>query len=947
MVLISGEAGIGKSRLVSEAKAQSQDDDIVLTGHAVELAGGELPFGLLRSTLRGLAFRFKPERIESWVGASFPALSALLPGAQVAEVEPLYVIDAFAGLLTQLSTEHLTWWQVEDLHWADAESRDALRYVVQLMEPPSRLLVTCTMRTHDTPVPLPLSHLFAELARAPATQRIILRRLTSDQVSEQVSALRGESVNSGLVERVMALSQGVPFLTEELVAGGLTEEGPLPASASELMLARVQRLTADTQSAILAASLAEAALDEARLGAVTGLEPIRLEACLREAVDASVLAVEHTSATFRFHHALMQQAVAHAMLPSERARWHGRWARALTDAPAGQTDLALQVAEVHHWSGAGDLDRAFERALHAAGVAATSGAQGERAAMLCRALAWWPEIDEEARSKTNHDDLIEEAMWACSLSGAIDLGLQTCERELGRLEASPSSADLTGDNELRRLRLRLARRRLQEYDKSDERKGPRSNFEQDVEVLERCPRSLGFIRVLSDLVAEAHDVESSQRIAPLLTEGLALLSPTTPAFDRIDLLDTYAHHLKVLGRPEEAADQMSALLGEAEGQLLLTDLARVESNAVSHLHDAGRFADAAVIGRRSLQRLSDPRLAPRVWVHVAGNLADVLVELGDWDEAESCLDKIDEVGPPGLIAVVSQLDHAVLHARRGDVAAARHRLDASEQVRREAHSDTLDLVVRLLEAEIALVTGEARRAWSALDPTTTRLPPHEPGLARDALLLAAFSISGDEPRGRRAGEAELERRTALVRAAVAELPSTGHFDLVCRGHVGAELARAEGRDTANDWTAVVDGRRRTGQQYLLGWAQLRLAECLLAENRHDDAHAALTSVLAIAGSLRSLPLDSAARRLAQRGRIPIGPVKGSGDSTSDHALTAREREVLQLLSEGYSNDQIAQTLFISPKTASVHVSRILAKLGVRSRGEAAALARRDGSAPHA
>lgn len=98
---------------------------------------------------------------------------------------------------------------------------------------------------------------------------------------------------------------------------------------------------------------------------------------------------------------------------------------------------------------------------------------------------------------------------------------------------------------------------------------------------------------------------------------------------------------------------------------MLIDLARFESNTVSKLHSAGRFADAAVIGRRSLQRLSDPRLAPRVWVHVASNLADVLFELGDWDEAERCLDKIEEVGPPGFIAVWSQLDHAVLQTRPG------------------------------------------------------------------------------------------------------------------------------------------------------------------------------------------------------------------------------------------------------------------------------------------
>jgi AAA ATPase domain len=111
-VLISGEAGIGKTRLVSEATARLADDDVVMTGQAVELAGGPLPLGLLRSTLRGLALRYPVDRIESWAGASFPELSPLLPGAPAAEVDPLRVIDAFATLLTELAKDHLTWWQV-------------------------------------------------------------------------------------------------------------------------------------------------------------------------------------------------------------------------------------------------------------------------------------------------------------------------------------------------------------------------------------------------------------------------------------------------------------------------------------------------------------------------------------------------------------------------------------------------------------------------------------------------------------------------------------------------------------------------------------------------------------------------------------------------------------------------------------------------------------------
>ncbi len=944
-VLISGEAGIGKTRLVSEATARLEDDDVVMTGQAVELAGGALPFGLLRSTVRGLAMRYPAGQLESWAGASFPELSTLLPGAPATEVDPLRVIDAFATLLTELAKDHLTWWQVEDLHWADPESREALRYVVQLMQPPSRLLVTSTLRTHDVPPPPALTHLLTELARAPATLRIVLTGLNSREVSEQVSALRGDAVNQPLVERVMALSQGVPFLTEELVAGGLTEEGPLPTTATELMLGRVQQLTEDTQRVVRASSLAETPIDDDVLGIVTGLETRRLEACLREALDASVLALDGTSATIRFHHALMQEAVARAMLPSERSRWHGQWARTLAATAPDHADLELQVAEVHHWSGAGDIERAFERALVAAQAAERVGAMAERAAMLCRALAWWPEVDEEVRSTADHDELVENAMWACALGGAIDLGLEMCARELARLESSVSAADPTGINDLRYLRLRLARRRFQHYKDPVEVGGPRDTFEHDVEILEGCPRSLGFLRVLSDLVAEADDVESSLRIEPLLTEGMALLSDNTPIFDRFDMLDTYTHHLKVLGHPEEAADQMMALLAEADGRVPLTDMARFESNAVSHLHDAGRFLEAAAIGRRSLERLSDPRLAPRLWVHLASNLVSALIELGEWDEAETLLTGIDDLGDRGVVTIWAWLDHVVLHTRRGDEASARRLLDVIDPVRHTADSSTLDLGVRLSQAEILLVTGEASKAWLVLDPLSVGLSPLYPNLTREALLLAAFSISGDEPRGRRAGDPEIERRTTSVRAAIDAFPSPSAFDRVWRAHVEAELARAEGRDTADSWAAVAAGRRDLGQRYLLGWAQLRLAECQLAERR-GDAQTTLTSALAIAERLGSKPLDSAARRLAQRGRIALAPGALGSAGRLDHALTAREREVLTLLTEGYSNDELAHALFISPKTASVHVSRILAKLGVKSRGEAAALARREGITAH-
>ena len=481
-VLISGEAGIGKTRLVSEATARLEDDDVVMTGQAVELAGGALPFGLLRSTLRGLAMRYPAGQLESWAGASFPELSTLLPGAPATEVDPLRVIDAFATLLTELAKDHLTWWQVEDLHWADPESREALRYVVQLMQPPSRLLVTSTLRTHDVPPPPALTHLLTELARAPATLRIVLTGLNSREVSEQVAALRGDAVNQPLVERVMALSQGVPFLTEELVAGGLTEEGPLPTTATELMLGRVQQLTEDTQRVVRASSLAETPIDDDVLGIVTGLETRRLEACLREALDASVLALDGTSATIRFHHALMQEAVARAMLPSERSRWHGQWARTLAATAPDHADLELQVAEVHHWSGAGDRDRAFERALVAARTAARVGAMANAPPCCVRASPGGPR-STGAPKQADHDDLVEDAMWACRWAGRLIWARDACERELARLESSIRAAIPTGSDALRYFDSALPGDGSRNMTARSGRR-PSDSFEHDVEVLE-------------------------------------------------------------------------------------------------------------------------------------------------------------------------------------------------------------------------------------------------------------------------------------------------------------------------------------------------------------------------------------------------------------------------------------------------------------------------------
>ncbi len=163
----------------------------------------------------------------------------------------------------------------------------------------------------------------------------------------------------------------------------------------------------------------------------------------------------------------------------------------------------------------------------------------------------------------------------------------------------------------------------------------------------------------------------------------------------------------------------------------------------------------------------------------------------------------------------------------------------------------------------------------------------------------------------------------------------------------AEQTRQRGASDPAAWATVVAAWDRLGQPYRLAYACFRQAEALLAGTGNRDAAAALRRAANLTGHLGTRPLDSEITALARRTRLHLtsdttAPATGASTSAVELGLTARETEVLTLVAAGRSNRQIAQALFISPKTASVHVSNILAKLGVHTRVEAAAIAHRLG-----
>jgi DNA-binding CsgD family transcriptional regulator len=162
----------------------------------------------------------------------------------------------------------------------------------------------------------------------------------------------------------------------------------------------------------------------------------------------------------------------------------------------------------------------------------------------------------------------------------------------------------------------------------------------------------------------------------------------------------------------------------------------------------------------------------------------------------------------------------------------------------------------------------------------------------------------------------------------------------------AEFTRLEARADPEQWAALAESWDALSRPYEVAYARWRQAEALLARKASKLAAGVLRQAHQIAGQLDARPLRHEIERLARRARIDLQPPNATVDTTAglsaatQRGLTPREQEVLQHLAEGRTNRQIARALFISEKTASVHVSNIMSKLGAANRSEAAAIAHR-------
>jgi DNA-binding CsgD family transcriptional regulator len=350
---------------------------------------------------------------------------------------------------------------------------------------------------------------------------------------------------------------------------------------------------------------------------------------------------------------------------------------------------------------------------------------------------------------------------------------------------------------------------------------------------------------------------------------------------------------------------------------------------------------------------------------LAGNAAASLYHLGRWDETVELTDDFLELGDDeNLNTVTLRQSRAVLDAGRGDFEGALAHVRAAKRLSGDIFiAVQYPPVLAAAEAEVAAWQGRLEDASAAVAEGLAALQGPLQDLRAYMLLAIGLRVEGD-----RAGLAAARHdhdtladarlvagvllRWARTTLDEPEVAPRRALLATCE----AEYARVQGDLDPEGWLAAVAAWEEAGHPYHLAMARWRAAEALLARRRDRDLAAGLLRQgHAAATTMGAAPLRRELERLARLGRVELDRDRpGGGDDTPEDdtppaaaavealGLTARELEVLALVAEGRSNRQVADALFISAKTASVHVSNILAKLGVASRVEAAAVAYRLG-----
>jgi DNA-binding CsgD family transcriptional regulator len=951
LAFVAGESGVGKTRLLNELiGGAGQLGARVLAGECVELGDGELPYAPLVGALRPLVRSGDPGLL-GLPAAARRELAALLPGladtdgADDGGARPGRessdrggqaqgrLFEALLAALDRIGREQPVLLVIEDVHWADRSTRDFLSFLGRNLAD-ERVLVALSYRPDELHRRHPLRPLLAALERSPSARRIELTGLRPQDIAAMARELHGSEPSPELVDRLVRRSDGNALFVEELLAAG---PGPLAPSLADALMVRVERLPAPAQELMRALAVAQPA-DEEILQGLAVLDELPLRQALRDAIAGHVVSVD-ASDRYVFRHVLLREVVYDDLLPGERSALHLAVARALEERLPGDGGPGLAAAVAHHFHRAGAQPEALRSAIRAAEAARRAHADADAAQLLERALELWDRVDDPAalaavdhvellgrtaRAHRNSDDTRRVTLLNQALR-EVRAGDPDDPRVPGLLQQRALAEWILGRGEASRASLDLARRLLPD----------------DAPAADRISLTVSRMKLATLQSRFAETIALAEEVLPHL-----------PGAEHGDILKAEAYNnlgLALIMTGEH--DRGVAILREAATLARDGDDAALLGIAYINLADAlqlsGLPAEATAVTQEALGELL-PGYPGFEWIPTMA--AELAIDAGDWTEADAQLARVGRTSGGGRVNV--ELRRAELALNRGEDERAREALEEVEALLVDSLEPQFVAVAGVLRAELDRRTGHPICAREAVENALERLEFCSDDTVRlGRLAVTGAAIEADlAQRARDLGDAEAEaeaiaRSGAMLDRARAAAAAGRPLETAYAATAEAHHLRAAGEDPGDTWAVAIAEWARLDRPLPQASAYRHAAEAHLARGRREAAADAAREALTRARRLGARWLVDELEGLAARARLSMEPAAAAGEGEGDpFGLTPRERQVLVLVARGATNREIGTELFMAEKTASVHVSRILGKLDVRSRTEAAAVAHRLGLA---
>jgi DNA-binding CsgD family transcriptional regulator len=972
LVLVVGDAGVGKTRFAGEAMARAAAAGMVMVrGDSLPLAEtvpllpvagavGELvrvdDGGLVAAALDAVPGYVREEMARLVPGLG-PAGGPGLAGGRddgwrrgrlfsaVAEL-----LDAVAGRRGGVGVV------VEDVHWADSATLDCLTFLVRGgCRGAVGVVVTC--RGDEAPLAAHVAGWLAQVRGAVGVEEIRLGPLSRPEVAGLVAALAKGPVGPGVVQELWARAEGNPFFTEQLVAAalagaagsGLVVPAGLPGRLADLLAARAGRCAGEARAVLAGLAVAGRPLDEDQLGAVTGLDAETVRESLRELAAARLLADDPAAGGHRPRHALLAEAVASGLLAGERAALHERTARVL--AAARDENLAGEVAR--HWQAAGRPAEELPARVAAAEAA-------ERVFGYAQAAANWQRAIELAGMQPG----------AASLAGisaprmyvrAIDTLYLSGDGERAGVVAEEAYQCFADDPDP--AIAAVIRHRAAFHRAIDAPADALPLLEDALQLYERAPPSADHAMARldhADVLLHFARGWNQPGVPALLNRALEIAEAAGAAAVIPRILAFSAEDAFVRGRIEDGSafhERGWALARASQDIPALLWLAVSESSVQLKLAAFRRTAEVAVRGLGHARQAGlEASFSATV---LAYNASEALLAQGRTGEAAALIDPLT-AGPPDRLHRLVHEARAQIDLLRGDIDAATERRQLIDALFADAGNVEFTCESAPRAVELALWAGRPGDALAAARRVLPLFKTPDMTLVCGRLLAAAMRACADLAEQARARRDDSAAETAAGAAddlaswarQAAGPPFTDHPFVATisaeRATWDAERTRLAGARDPQAWRGAAKAWQDLGCPHRAGYAWWRQAQAHLDAGQPSAVAAAALRAAAAAADGHA-PLLAQVRLLAERARIPLQPPAAAvteaplpAQAGAPYGLTGRELAVLRLLAAGRSNAQIGAELYISPSTASVHVSSILRKLGVSSRVQAAAIAERAG-----